>query len=283
VLVPLCVVVLLSGLVRHYLARVLTKPPKPQPLLVVREQCVSLPNPATPPSTEPTTMNRRALTRAQVLRANSSHLPPAAFVALRSHLQAALEDGSYLKKPAPPEGSAPPNPLDNPQDMEQMMEGMTDMMKKQAVGFVPQVRSLVPPELLTLHRGLTPHARRCRWEPCTSSIGSSQARSSVRSLTSRTSLASPFTQLTGRPTARIPFPLPLRFKELLQRGIYLPDLTLDASWCSATSWYFLCMFGLGPVYQLLVGDSSGALAVSHFLRRRHADLPSPHRQRPRSP
>ncbi|GAA5915887.1 hypothetical protein JCM8208_003944 [Rhodotorula glutinis] len=196
VLAPLCAVVLFSGLIRHYLARYLAKPPKEQPLLVVREQ--------------------RALTRAQVLRANSSHLPPAAFNALRSHLQVALEDGSYLKKPAPPEGSSPANPLDNPQDMEQMMEGMTDMMKKQAVGFVPQMATMY--------------------------------------------LVNKF--FAGTLLARIPFPLPLRFKELLQRGIWLPEVTLDASWCSATSWYFLCMFGLGPVYQLLVGDSSATQMVA---------------------
>ncbi|GAA5849103.1 hypothetical protein JCM9279_005792 [Rhodotorula babjevae] len=196
VLVPLCAVVLFSGLIRHYLARYLTKPPKEQPLLVVREQ--------------------RALTRAQVLRANSSHLAPAAFNSLRSHLQTALEDGSYLKKPAPPEGSSPANPLDNPQDMEQMMEGMTDMMKKQAVGFVPQMATMY--------------------------------------------LVNKF--FAGTLLARIPFPLPLRFKELLQRGIWLPEVTLDASWCSATSWYFLCMFGLGPVYQLLVGDSSATQMVA---------------------
>ncbi|GAA5935145.1 hypothetical protein JCM3775_007215 [Rhodotorula graminis] len=196
VLVPLCAVVLFSGLIRHYLARYLQKPPKEQPLLVVREQ--------------------RALTRAQVLRANSSHLAPAAFNALRSHLQVALEDGSYLKKPAPPEGSSPANPLDNPQDMEQMMDGMTDMMKKQAVGFVPQMATMY--------------------------------------------LVNKF--FAGTLLARIPFPLPLRFKELLQRGIWLPEVTLDASWCSATSWYFLCMFGLGPVYQLLVGDSSATQMVA---------------------
>jgi hypothetical protein len=60
---------------------------------------------------------------------------------------------------------------------------------------------------------------------------------------------------TRRRTARIPFPLPVRFKELLQRGVPPAILTgLDASWCSGTSWYFLCMFGLSPVYQLLLGD-----------------------------
>ncbi|GAA6007528.1 ER membrane complex subunit EMC3 [Rhodotorula paludigena] len=190
VLVPLCAIVLFSGLVRHWLARAFNKPPKPQPLLVVREQ--------------------RGITRAQILRANSSHLPPAAFVALRSHLSEALQDGSYLKKPPPAQGEAPPNPLENPQDMEQMMEGMSDMMKKQAVGFVPQMGTM--------------------W------------------------LVNRF--FAGKLLARIPFPLPLRFKELLQRGIFLPDIKLDASWCSATSWYFLCMFGLGPVYSLLLGDNS---------------------------
>lgn len=57
-------------------------------------------------------------------------------------------------------------------------------------------------------------------------------------------------------TARLPFPLTIRFKEMLQRGLIdVPDL--DASWCSSISWFFLCSFGLNPVYRLLLGDENG--------------------------
>ncbi|BGP52771.1 hypothetical protein JCM8202_004406 [Rhodotorula sphaerocarpa] len=197
VLLPLTLVVVLSGVFRFALTKYLDSPPKPQPPLVLREQ--------------------RAITRGQLLRAHSSYLPPDGFDALRSHLATAYTDGSLLKEPAPQEGSAAsakkPNPLEDPDAADAMMDGLKDMISKQAAGFIPQMATMYlvnrffPPALL----------------------------------------------------ARIPFPLPVRFKELLQRGAPLEVLTgLDASWCSGTSWYFLCMFGLTPVYQLLLGDGMSA-------------------------
>jgi hypothetical protein len=51
---------------------------------------------------------------------------------------------------------------------------------------------------------------------------------------------------------KVPFPLPSNgFKVMLQRGVDLSSL--DISYVSSVSWYFLITFGMQGAYQLIMG------------------------------
>jgi hypothetical protein len=54
---------------------------------------------------------------------------------------------------------------------------------------------------------------------------------------------------------KVPFPMPsVHFKMLLHRGVDLS--TLNISYVSSLSWYFLVTFGLNGIYPLILGEGS---------------------------
>ncbi|CAO3688096.1 unnamed protein product [Umbelopsis ramanniana] len=187
VLLPIMVVMLLVGILRHHITVLITGAPKKPQLKAVRES--------------------KALMRGSQLRAFRNAIPPHAFASRKAFLTEAYDQGKYLKNPnAPKEGAPAPNPMTDPEMMEGMMEGM----KKQVTNMVPQM--LIMGWINFFFQGFV--------------------------------------------VIKLPFPLTLRFKSMLQSGVDTRDM--DVTWVSSLSWYFLNLFGLSSVFTLILGDNNAA-------------------------
>ncbi|KAH8106106.1 integral membrane protein DUF106-domain-containing protein [Cristinia sonorae] len=177
VLFPITLVMILVGILRHYVVLLLQSPPKKQPMAAIREH-------------------------------GKLPLPPSYYNAVSQHLADAFKNGSYLKG-GPGKGdtpAAPPNPLTDPAAMDGMMAGM----KTQMVMMVPQM--IIMGWINFFFQGFV--------------------------------------------LIKLPFPLTLGFKAMLQRGIETPDM--DVRWVSSLSWYFLNFFGLNGLYRLILGNDNSA-------------------------
>ncbi|KAJ3043262.1 ER membrane complex subunit 3 [Rhizophlyctis rosea] len=185
VLIPIMVVMVLVGVLRHHITQLLASKPKTD-LKAIRESA--------------------ALTRSRILRTTGVEIPPTAFAVRRSFLSAAFEKHQYLKNPAIATSQQQANPMGDPKAMEPLM----DMMKNNVASIVPQ--TLIMSWITFFFSGFV--------------------------------------------LIKLPFPLTLRFKAMLQRGIETSDM--DVTWVSSLSWYFLNLFGLKSIYTLILGEGNAA-------------------------
>ncbi|KAL2913448.1 hypothetical protein HK105_207060 [Polyrhizophydium stewartii] len=186
VLLPIMLVMVLVGLLRHHATQLLQSTPKAN-IKQLRENA--------------------SLMRARMLRSpNAFELPHSSFESRKAFFTKAFEKGVYLKTPVVDNNGQPPNPMSDPGAMEPMM----DMLKKNMAMIVPQTLIM---SWVTFF-------------------------------------------FTGFVLIRLPFPLTLRFKAMLQRDIQTADL--DVTWVSALSWYFLNLFGLRSIFTLILGNADSA-------------------------
>ncbi|CAM2117207.1 ER membrane protein complex subunit 3 isoform X1 [Caretta caretta] len=160
----------------------------------------------------------QVLIRSRVLRENGKYIPKQSFLT-RKYFFNNPEDGFFKKTKRK---VVPPSPMTDP-------TMLTDMMKGNVTNVLPMI--LIGGWINMTFSGFVTRG---------SCVEDDERNTSEHAGSS----------------AKVPFPLTLRFKPMLQQGIEL--LTLDASWVSSASWYFLNVFGLRSIYTLILGQDNAA-------------------------
>ncbi|PLB50720.1 transmembrane protein [Aspergillus steynii IBT 23096] len=187
ILFPITIVMILTGILRHYATVLMNNPPKP-------------------PGTMAESRERLSLFRGVNLRNNASAvLSRDAFEVRKKYLVSAYQKGEFLKDPEN-RGQPPANPMTDPAGMEAMM----GMMKGNMMMMIPQ--TLIMSWINAFFSGFV--------------------------------------------ILKLPFPLTIRFKSMLQSGVMTRDL--DVRWVSSLSWYFLNLFGLQSVFGFILGSDNAA-------------------------
>jgi len=185
ILFPITLVMILTGILRHYATTLLANVPKPPPVLAIREQ--------------------RALLHGMNLRNNHAQISQSAFQSRKEYLVQSYKEGVFLKNPDN-KGKPAGSPMTDPA----AMEGMMGMMKGNMMMMIPQ--TLIMSWINAFFSGFV--------------------------------------------IMKLPFPLTLRFKSMLQSGVATRDL--DVRWVSSLSWYFLNLFGLQSVFIFILGNDNAA-------------------------
>ncbi|RJE19674.1 DUF850 domain protein [Aspergillus sclerotialis] len=187
ILFPISIVMILTGILRHYATVLMNTPPKP-------------------PSSLAESRERLSLFRGVNLRNHAcAVLPKESFEMRKNYLVNAYQAGAFLKDPES-RGQPPPNPMTDPAGMDAMM----GMMKGNMMMMIPQ--TLIMSWINAFFSGFV--------------------------------------------ILRLPFPLTIRFKSMLQSGVMTRDL--DVRWVSSLSWYFLNLFGLQSVFGFILGSDNAA-------------------------
>ncbi|KAF3530051.1 hypothetical protein DY000_02037826 [Brassica cretica] len=178
VLIPLSVVMVLIGVLRYFVSKLMRSSPTPDAKMVKEGQVVI---------------------RARNLKAGANFIPPKSFRARRFYFS--NEENGLLH--------VPKDQAQNPQAQMFSDPNMAmDMMKKNLSMIIPQTLTFAWVNFF----------------------------------------------FSGFVAAKIPFPLTQRFRSMLQNGIDLS--TVDVSYVSSRSWYFLNLFGLRGLFSLILGDEN---------------------------
>lgn len=179
VLIPLSVVMVLIGILRNFVSKLMRSSSQPPDLKLLKEGQV--------------------IVRARNLRSAANYIPPKSFRARRIYFS--NEENGLLH--------VPKGQVQNPQAQMFSDPNMAmDMMKKNLSMIIPQTLTFAWVNFF----------------------------------------------FSGFVAAKIPFPLTQRFRSMLQNGIDLS--TVDVSYVSSRSWYFLNLFGLRGLFSLILGEEN---------------------------